>query len=117
MSAPTSVFESGAGSWGTDSPGPRAASRGRTVPVLFPSIRVGVDVVAVSDVAESVDRFGDRYLDRIFTPHEVAYCRSEHGSGRGTQGYSAESLAARFAAKEAVVKVLRPPLPHVKTSA
>ena len=36
------------------------------------AFRVGVDVVAVADVAESVDRFGDRYVDRIYTPHEIA---------------------------------------------
>jgi holo-[acyl-carrier protein] synthase len=67
------------------------------------SVRVGVDVVAVAEVAESLHAHGHRYLERVFTPHELACCRS------GTDdGYAAESLAARFAAKEAVLKVLRP---------
>jgi holo-[acyl-carrier protein] synthase len=70
-----------------------------------PSVRVGIDLVEVAEVAESVRRFGDRYLNRIFTPHELASCRGASGPGGA---YSAESLAARFAAKEAVLKVLRP---------
>ena len=62
-----------------------------------PGVRVGVDLVAAGDVAASVDRFGDRYLRRIFTEHELASCRGER---------VAEGLAARFAAKEATLKVL-----------
>lgn len=73
-------------------PGRRAAS---------PGVRVGVDLVVVAEVAEAVEHFGDRYLHRLFTPHELSCCRA-------ADGYSAESLAARFAAKEATVKVLRP---------
>jgi holo-[acyl-carrier protein] synthase len=72
------------------------------------SFRVGVDLVTVADVAASVRHFGDRYVNRIFTPHEVACCQSGDRSQPGLGGYSIESLAARFAAKEAVVKVLRP---------
>jgi holo-[acyl-carrier protein] synthase len=52
-------------------------------------------------VAESVARFGDRYLGRIYTAHEVSCCR-------GTPSVVAAGLAARFAAKEATIKVLRP---------
>lgn len=64
-------------------------------------VRVGVDLVAVDDVAASIDRFGDRYLGRLFTDHERACCT--------TGGHvRVDGLAARFAAKEAVVKVLRP---------
>ena len=70
-------------------------------------LRVGVDLVAVEEVAASVDRFGDRYVHRIFTPHEIACCRRPSGHGTVAR-YSTESLAARFAAKEAVIKVLRP---------
>jgi holo-[acyl-carrier protein] synthase len=70
--------------------------------------RVGVDLVAVADVAASVAQFGDRYLQRIFTPHEVASCRLTGGQPGLGPAYSFDSLAARFAAKEATVKVLRP---------
>ena len=61
------------------------------------TIRVGTDLVRVADVADSVARFGDRYLTRLFTAHELESC-----------GGAADRLAARFAAKEATIKVLRP---------
>lgn len=64
-------------------------------------VRVGVDVARPSDVAASLDRFGDSYLQRVFTPREVADCS-------GAPQVRAARLAARFAAKEAVLKVLRP---------
>src|SRR5579859_2444181 len=65
------------------------------------SVRVGTDLCSVDDVADSVERFGDRYLQRVYTDHELEYCSSDPAR-------SAERLAARFAAKEATVKVLRP---------
>ena len=64
-------------------------------------IRVGIDLCSVQDVAESVATFGDRYLQRVYTEDELEYCRRDPAR-------SAERLAARFAAKEAAVKVLRP---------
>jgi len=63
--------------------------------------RVGVDLVAVDDVAASVERFGQRYLSRVYTDHERASCPGE-------PVVAAAGLAARFAAKEAALKVLRP---------
>lgn len=62
---------------------------------------MGIDIVSVDDVDASIRRFGDRYLQRVFTAHELETCA-------GTEGPSASRLAARFAAKEAVLKVLRP---------
>ncbi len=90
-------------------PGPRDVSS--------EPLRVGVDLVPVADVAASVDRLGRRYLYRIFTPHERACARVDAMGGHHPSGYSAESLAARFAAKEAAVKVLRPsgPRPEWRT--
>jgi len=72
--------------------------------------RAGIDLVPVADVASSVERLGRRYLYRVFTPHERACARIDavRGIDRDRAGYSMESLAARFAAKEAAVKVLRP---------
>lgn len=64
-------------------------------------IRVGTDLVQVSRVAESIARFGDRFVRRMFTPDEIAYCTRDPRT-------SAERYAARFAAKEATLKVLRP---------
>jgi len=65
------------------------------------TLRVGTDLVHVIEVQAAIDRFGDRYLSRVYTPQELATCR------RG-EGWAAERLAARFAAKEAMIKVLRP---------
>ena len=64
-------------------------------------IRVGVDLCAVADVAAAIERFGDRYLHAVYTADELAYCAAG-GTAR------ADRLAARFAAKEATMKVLRP---------
>jgi holo-[acyl-carrier protein] synthase len=68
------------------------------------SPRVGVDLADVAAVRTSLESFGDRFVRRIFTEHETACCRSVHHPS----GYDASALAARFAAKEAVLKVLRP---------
>lgn len=68
---------------------------------LVPVPLVGIDLVRVQDVADSIERFGPRYLDRVFTAREQADCAGE-------PGVRAERLAARFAAKEATLKVLRP---------
>lgn len=68
-------------------------------------ITVGIDLVEVARVQQAVERWGERFLRRVFTPAEIAYC-----AGRPT------SLAARFAAKEAVSKALgtgwAPQAPH-----
>ena len=71
-------------------------------PAITGALRVGTDLVHVPDVAASIDRFGARYLHRVYTDAELDTCRS------GAGGWSPERLAARFAAKEAVLKVLRP---------
>ena len=62
-------------------------------------VSVGVDLVQVSDIRDSVARFGDRYLRRLFTDRELADCSSG--------GDPIPRLAARYAAKEATVKALR----------
>ena len=58
-------------------------------------LTVGVDIIEISRISATVDRWGDRFLGRIYTRGELDYCR-----GRPPQ------LAARFAAKEAVMKAL-----------
>jgi holo-[acyl-carrier protein] synthase len=58
-------------------------------------MRVGIDLVKVADVAEALAEHGQRYLDRVYTAQEQTDCRGEP-----------LKLAARFAAKEAVMKVL-----------
>ena len=61
-------------------------------------IGVGTDLIEIDRVEASIARFGDRFLDRVFTPAEIAYCSLKKNS--------AESFAARFAAKEAGAKAL-----------
>jgi holo-[acyl-carrier protein] synthase len=60
-------------------------------------LRVGIDLASVPKVRESLATHGERYLKRIYTPQEIADC-----------GGDPQRLAARFAAKEATIKVLRP---------
>lgn len=64
----------------------------------------GIDLVEITRIQHSMDRFGGRFLDRIFTPAEQAYCLSKRRS--------AESFAARFAAKEAAAKALGTGISH-----
>ncbi|HZS56851.1 MAG TPA: holo-ACP synthase [Bryobacteraceae bacterium] len=59
---------------------------------------IGTDLTDVKRIRESISRFGDRFLDRIYTPNERAYAESKANS--------AERFAARFAAKEAGMKAI-----------
>jgi holo-[acyl-carrier protein] synthase len=61
-------------------------------------LKVGIDIVRVSEVADALSHFGTRYLERLFTDEEAGYAQS------GT--CVAERLSARFAAKEAALKAL-----------
>jgi holo-[acyl-carrier protein] synthase len=63
-------------------------------------LRVGVDLVEVARVKNLIDKYGARFIRRIFTPREQAAC------GRQSARWQVERLAARFAAKEAVAKAL-----------
>src|SRR5690349_4934075 len=56
----------------------------------------GIDIIEVARIASSYEKFGDRFVNRILLPDEIAYCRSHKNP--------APFLAARFAAKEAVSK-------------
>jgi holo-[acyl-carrier protein] synthase len=58
-------------------------------------VRCGIDLLEVARVERSLNRFGERFLNRFFTPLEIEIC-----------GSRAERLAARIAGKEAVAKVL-----------
>jgi holo-[acyl-carrier protein] synthase len=58
----------------------------------------GVDLVEIGRIQHSVDRYGARFLNRIYTQAEQAYCLRKR--------MATESLAARFAAKEAAAKAL-----------
>jgi len=60
-----------------------------------PTSAIGVDVIEIERVEAALGRFGERFLRRVYTAEEAAFCR-----GR------VHELAARFAAKEAVMKAL-----------
>lgn len=59
---------------------------------------LGTDLIEIDRIEQSIRRFGDAFLQRIFTPGEIAYCDRKKNA--------AESFAARFAAKEAGAKAL-----------
>ena len=56
----------------------------------------GIDIIEVSRIRASYEKFGERFLKRILRPEEIAYCLSYR--------FPAPFLAARFAAKEAISK-------------
>ena len=58
-------------------------------------LSTGVDIIEIGRIARTLERYGARFLERIYTPGELAYCR-----GRPSK------LASRFAAKEATMKAL-----------
>lgn len=64
-------------------------------------LRTGVDLIEVQRIEATIARYGDRFLKKIFTAHEL-----EYGAGR------MHVLAARFAAKEAVSKMLGVGIQH-----
>jgi holo-[acyl-carrier protein] synthase len=60
---------------------------------------LGTDLIETRRVQESIDRYGERFLERVYTAGEIAYCQRKRKN-------AAESFAARFAAKEAAAKAL-----------
>ena len=61
-------------------------------------IGVGLDATEIDRVAKMIDQYGERFLRRVFTDGEIAYCQARRDF--------ASSYAARFAAKEAAMKAL-----------
>lgn len=61
-------------------------------------VGIGNDIVHISRIAESVERYGKQFLDKVFTADEQAYCNSRHNH--------AQHYAVRFAAKEAFSKAI-----------
>jgi holo-[acyl-carrier protein] synthase len=61
-------------------------------------VGLGIDATEIKRIADSIERWGDRFVTRVFTEHEIAYCRRKRNA--------VPSFAARFAAKEAAMKAL-----------
>ena len=62
-------------------------------------VGTGIDLVEIDRIQQSVARYGDRFLERIYTAAEIRYSQRK-------QRNAAESFAVRFAAKEAAAKAL-----------
>ncbi len=67
-------------------------------------VGMGTDLAEIDRIQRSINRFGKRFLERIYTPAEISYCMRK-------KSY-AESFAARFAAKEAGAKALGTGISH-----
>ncbi len=65
---------------------------------------IGIDIVETARIRSSIDRFGDRFLRRVFTQAERDYCSA--------MAHPARHYAARFAAKEAVSKAFGTGIGH-----
>jgi holo-[acyl-carrier protein] synthase len=61
-------------------------------------VGTGIDIAEVPRIQQSIERFGQRFLERVYTAGEMRYCDSKANR--------AERYAARFAAKEAAMKAL-----------
>lgn len=61
-------------------------------------VGTGIDIAETQRIEESLERYGERFRDRIYTPDEIAYCERFKNKS--------ERYAARFAAKEAAFKAL-----------
>jgi holo-[acyl-carrier protein] synthase len=66
--------------------------------VTMKIVGIGLDATEIDRIERTIERYGDRFLKRVFTEDEIAYCARHRRPG--------PSLAARFAAKEAAMKAL-----------
>ncbi len=60
---------------------------------------IGIDIIEIDRIKHAVETYGQRFLQKIYTPHEIKYCTSQYG-------YLFSKLAARFTAKEAYSKAI-----------
>ncbi|KAB2922248.1 MAG: holo-[acyl-carrier-protein] synthase [Bacteroidetes bacterium] len=61
-------------------------------------IGIGVDIIEIARIQESIDSYGERFLQKLFTEGEIAYCSAKQ--------FPTQHYAARFAAKEAFAKAV-----------
>jgi holo-[acyl-carrier protein] synthase len=59
---------------------------------------LGIDIIEIARVKKSIEKYGDKFLNKVFTEEEIKYCNSKFNKY--------QHYAARFAAKEAVYKAL-----------
>ncbi len=61
-------------------------------------IGIGIDIIEIDRIKQNVEKYGEKFLAKIYTPTEIEYCQSKASKY--------QHFAARFAAKEAVYKAL-----------
>ena len=61
-------------------------------------IGIGIDIIEISRIKKSIEKYGDHFLQKIFTPGEIEYCENKASKY--------QHYAARFSAKEAVAKAM-----------
>lgn len=59
---------------------------------------IGTDIIEVLRIAQMIDRHGELFINRVYTPHEISYCNSRKAA--------TQHFAGRWAAKEAVLKAI-----------
>lgn len=62
-------------------------------------VTCGIDIIEVNRIEESIEKLGDKFLNKIYTPSEIDYCNSK-------KQMKYQHYAARFAAKEAIFKAI-----------
>ncbi len=62
-------------------------------------IKCGTDIIEVSRIKESIEKLGEKFLNKIYTKKEIEYCLSKNNM-------KYQHFAARFAAKEAIFKAI-----------
>ena len=65
---------------------------------------IGIDIVEVNRIKSMIDKYGDRFLNRIFTSTEISYCEDKH--------ISSIHYAGKFSAKESVIKAVSHLFPY-----
>jgi holo-[acyl-carrier-protein] synthase len=64
---------------------------------------IGIDIVDIARMAKAIERYGDRFLEKVFTAEEIKYMKGKRRIG--------ETMAGHFAAKEAFIKAMGKSLP------
>ena len=64
-------------------------------------VKTGTDIIEVERIKDSIEKLGDKFLNRVFTENEIKYCEEKKIT-------KYEHYAARFAAKEAIFKAISP---------
>jgi holo-[acyl-carrier protein] synthase len=64
---------------------------------------IGIDIVDIARITKAIERYGDHFLEKIFTANEIRYAKGKRRAG--------ETLAGHFAAKEAFIKAMGRSLP------